>query len=380
MEIELENVKSDSNKFITIQTHNGKFHADDISSCSLMTSYYQNKGYEVSIVRSRDPKTFSNSDILLDVGCEYDPENGRFDHHQSSWKETYDENSNIPMSSVGSIWKYYGSEIISMFISNNEEFKDKNYEKHILNIQTEIYYKVILEIDADDNGIPLTNGNTNYKQSLTFPKIIDSMNHTETYNDVIQLERFNEALKVCGNLLNIKFSEIIRKYFLYLEDSKLVKHLIHISTYGSYLILPKQISTIFRCLKELDPDNKIKFIIYPNEDDRERYYTIRTRSIKQDFSPMIPLLDLNILNQIIHNPEQLLFVHKNLFVAKTTTLEAAKDVIDFSIRDMTPTIEHNVEHNYLELIKQNKYPVLGILGVAGVFITLFSWSKDIDLE
>lgn len=343
---------------ITIQTHNGRFHCDDVTAVSLMSSYYQNKGFRVNIVRSRDPKTFTKADMLLDVGCEYDPERLRFDHHQSTWSETYDLNSDIAMSSVGTIWKHFGKEIIQMFITKHIELSQWNPEQHLEHIQKEIYYKVILEIDANDNGIPLVdNGQTNYSQALSFPNIIDSMNYNQTYNDVVQLEKFGEALKVAGKLLDIKFTDIITDYFLYLQDVEQVKDLISKSVKETYLILPKQIYTIFKCLDYLDPDCKIKFIIFPNDlEGDKRSWTIRTRSDKQHFQPIIPLLSLETLKNKLSYPTELLFVHKNLFVAKTSSLKTAEEVVAMSLyKTFTTIVADHISEKYQNYTYRN-YP------------------------
>ena len=55
-------------------------------------------------------------DILVDVGSEYIPEKLRFDHHQKSFTDTWDNNQdkfkNIKLSSAGLVYKHYGKEII----------------------------------------------------------------------------------------------------------------------------------------------------------------------------------------------------------------------------------------------------------------------------
>ena len=216
------------------------------------------------------------------------------------------------------IWRHFGKEIIEMFILSRDDFNGIDYKGHIDGIHREIYYRVILEIDANDNGIPLTqDGKTNYKESLNLPSIIDSLNYHETYNDVEQLSRFHKAVKVCGNILDIRFTEIISKYFSYVEDIKTVRTLLEFNKDKYYLLLPKRIYTIFRCIRELDITNKIKFIIFPAlEDDNIKYYTIRTISNTQDFQPSVPLLTLEEARENLEKPEELLFVHKNLFVAK----------------------------------------------------------------
>jgi len=86
---------------ITVLTHSGVFHADDVLSVALIARYspYSREicmdydhGYIkdretnerlMGIVRSRHQSDIEQADIVLDVGDRYDPERGRFDHHQN---------------------------------------------------------------------------------------------------------------------------------------------------------------------------------------------------------------------------------------------------------------------------------------------------------
>jgi len=68
-----------------VLTHNGVFHADEITAIALLIIF----GVMVNtIVRSRDIEIineFKSSDdgLLIDVGGEYNPKNGIFDHHHN---------------------------------------------------------------------------------------------------------------------------------------------------------------------------------------------------------------------------------------------------------------------------------------------------------
>jgi len=127
----------------TIVTHNGHFHADEIVACSMLRLTKQFK--DAKVVRSRDPAVISQGDIVVDVGGVYDPTTHRYDHHQSSFADTLDENHKIKLSSAGLVYKHFGREIIQMTLGLND-------------IQTEIiFYKVydkfIEALDGIDNGV-----------------------------------------------------------------------------------------------------------------------------------------------------------------------------------------------------------------------------------
>ena len=90
---------------ITIATHNGNFHADDVFSVAALKNVFPS----FNLVRTRDLELMAKADIVLDVGGIYDPEAGRFDHHQRGGAG--ERENGTPYSSFGLIWKKYGLEI-----------------------------------------------------------------------------------------------------------------------------------------------------------------------------------------------------------------------------------------------------------------------------
>lgn len=90
---------------ITIATHNGNFHADDVFSVAALKCVIPS----FKLVRTRDLEVIAQANIVLDVGGEYDPEAGRFDHHQRGGAG--ERENGIPYSSFGLIWQKYGLEI-----------------------------------------------------------------------------------------------------------------------------------------------------------------------------------------------------------------------------------------------------------------------------
>ena len=89
----------------TIVTHNGNFHADDVFSIAV----FKNILPSFELIRTRDLSLIAKADIVVDVGGEYDPETGRFDHHQRGGAG--ERENGIPYSSFGLIWQKYGVEM-----------------------------------------------------------------------------------------------------------------------------------------------------------------------------------------------------------------------------------------------------------------------------
>jgi len=90
---------------ITIATHNGNFHADDVFSIAALKNIFPS----FKLIRTRNLEVIGEADIVIDVVGEYDPEVLRFDHHQRGGAG--EQENGIPYSSFGLIWQKYGLEI-----------------------------------------------------------------------------------------------------------------------------------------------------------------------------------------------------------------------------------------------------------------------------
>lgn len=106
-------------------THDGTFHADEVSACALLLVFGlidQDK-----IFRTRDPKELAQYEYVCDVGGVYDPKKKRFDHHQLEYTGE--------LSSAGMIWLY---------------LQDQNLID--LPFYDFVNHSIILGIDAHDIG------------------------------------------------------------------------------------------------------------------------------------------------------------------------------------------------------------------------------------
>ncbi|PIS03176.1 MAG: hypothetical protein COT85_03910 [Chlamydiae bacterium CG10_big_fil_rev_8_21_14_0_10_42_34] len=110
----------------SLGTHDGSFHADEVTACSLLLLFDlidQDK-----VHRTRDPKILNKCDFVCDVGGIYDATKRRFDHHQVDYQGA--------MSSAGMILLY---------------LKDQKFiEPHLY----DYFHKgLIMGVDAHDNGV-----------------------------------------------------------------------------------------------------------------------------------------------------------------------------------------------------------------------------------
>ncbi len=113
-----------------LATHNLAFHTDDVFATALLLAIYP----DAEVRRTRDFIEIESADIVYDVGGVYDPALKRYDHHQKTFAELYD--NGIKLSSFGLLWRVYGLQ----YCDNNQELADV------------LCSKLVQPIDAEDNG------------------------------------------------------------------------------------------------------------------------------------------------------------------------------------------------------------------------------------
>lgn len=122
-------------------THDGSFHADEVTACSLLLlldCIDRDK-----IVRTREPEVLERCDYVCDVGGIYNPERRRFDHHQIDYTGF--------MSSAGMVLLYL----------KEKSFIDFHLYDHL-------YKGLVLGVDQHDNGLAkLEMGTTSFSHVVS---------------------------------------------------------------------------------------------------------------------------------------------------------------------------------------------------------------------
>lgn len=118
----------------TIAVHSETYHADDLFAVSALQLLLDEDTTE--IVRTRDPEVIKDADYVVDVGGVYDPEQERFDHHQTEGAGFHE--NGIPYAAFGLVWKKYGEQL-----SGGKKQAQRVNEK------------LVQPIDAGDNGYSL---------------------------------------------------------------------------------------------------------------------------------------------------------------------------------------------------------------------------------
>lgn len=90
-----------------IATHSGKFHADDVWGVAVLDLVFP----DCELVRTRDPQKIREADFAVDVGGIWDPQSGRFDHHQKGFDGA--RQSGVIYASAGLVWKEHGARCVA---------------------------------------------------------------------------------------------------------------------------------------------------------------------------------------------------------------------------------------------------------------------------
>lgn len=95
-----------------IATHNGTFHADDVFGVGVLMGAFPSH----ELLRTRQQAAIDAADFAVDVGGEWVPERGRFDHHQRGFDgarpaQTVNglEQPGVGYASAGLVWSAHGA-------------------------------------------------------------------------------------------------------------------------------------------------------------------------------------------------------------------------------------------------------------------------------
>lgn len=145
-------------------THDGTFHADEVTACALLLLF--NLIDPEHIVRTRNLEVLARCEYVCDVGGIYDPKRKLFDHHQADYQGNF--------SSAGMILQY-------LWETGKINTKEREFFDHSL----------IIGVDAHDNGKELHSSGV-----CTYSHIVS--NFTPISHDVeesLQDKGFFEALQ-----------------------------------------------------------------------------------------------------------------------------------------------------------------------------------------
>lgn len=143
-----------------IWVHADPYHADDVVACSILSELHPG----ANIKRSRSPADGEFANFSVDVGGEYDPASGKFDHHQGL---TSSHPEGFKKASAGLVWETFGRNYVerqALRLARAKQYALNDLARWtglvhavrdpmlIRKVAEMIRKSVILPIDAWDNG------------------------------------------------------------------------------------------------------------------------------------------------------------------------------------------------------------------------------------
>lgn len=166
----------------TVATHNGSFHADDVFGVATLKMYHDEP---IKVVRTRDTEKIHTADFAVDVGESYNPQRGRFDHHQQGGAGVRE--NGIPYAAFGLVWRQYGKAVCND--SEVAEIVDS---------------KLAQPIDAIDNGIALNDGDPRFPGAYpyTIASLVAAFRPTWQEPDTKSDDTFSSLLKLATGVID----------------------------------------------------------------------------------------------------------------------------------------------------------------------------------
>lgn len=298
-----------------ILTHNGRFHADEVVACGILFTIYNTADINVEIIRSRDLSNLDQYDFVVDIGKQYDPNKGRFDHHQTECTEKWADDISIFLSSSGLVFKKYWKEFFEKLGFANPTIEEANT----------VYRKVFLAIDAHDNGqeieeyyLKWVKYKYKYSDGIKMGQVLASMNE-ENVNTPEQDTKFRKTMYYALASLEPIISSIIKNMR---KNNATIKMLAKIPIKNGILVLPPDGYVNYNILKKIDPKRQIYFTVYQRKEDEWGFSTIQQQKFKNR---------IDLIPEDKTKYQDLIFIHKNSFCGSAKTKETAIQVCQDSM-------------------------------------------------
>lgn len=286
---------------ITIATHNGNFHADDVFSIAALKNIFP----AFNLVRTRDLEVIGKADVVIDVGGIYDPETGRFDHHQRGGAG--ERENGIPYSSFGLVWKKYGLEICG----GNQD------------VANSVDSSLVSTIDAIDCGHV-----EGVSKGISLSQTISMFNPTweeESHYDVC----FDEAVAFASRVLTrfiatasggISAKSIVAKAIEQAEDPR--------------VIVLEQYTPWKRTVHALSED--ALFMVYPSDSGQWRIQTVPVEPGSFENRKSLPKAWAGLSDKALQDVTQLddaMFCHNGLFIGGAASFDSTMKMAAMALEE-----------------------------------------------
>lgn len=297
------------NKKITIVTHSGSFHTDDVFAVATLQLLLEEKN-DITVIRTRDKKIIETADYVVDVGEVYDPNQNRFDHHQ--WGGAGERGNGIPYASFGLVWKEYGESVCGS--------KD---------VAQEIDQRLVQPIDAMDNGISFMKSEKEGLYAYDIKDFVSVYRPTWSEGESLLEENFKYLTGV--------FNKLLRRQIFALKDIResenQVSKIISKNEGKTLLILDKP----YEYDRVVSSNDYILLVVYPKRQDGT--WSVKTvRTDLRSYNDRISLPEhwagkRDEELQKITGVEDAIFCHTGRFIAVAGSKEGAIKLAELALAE-----------------------------------------------
>lgn len=278
-------------------THDGTFHADEITACALLINF--GLVDRNLIFRTRNESVLQKCEYVCDVGGIYDPAKKRFDHHPVSYTGQ--------LSSAGMVLKYLHDEkIISVDLFNylNDHF--------------------ILGIDLYDIGEAALQ-----KGVASFSEMVANFLPVEYDAEAIDLDcAFEEALSFVVSYIG----RLKQRFFILEENRKIMRE--KLQTKEKFIILEKPFSWVEPFFLEGGEKHPVLFILMEQKNSWKLRTVPPTLENRMQERKPLPLAWAGLEGKAFEQAAKIpgaIFCHKGRFVAFFATRKAAEKALKIAL-------------------------------------------------
>lgn len=287
--------------FNKIITHSGQFHNDEVLATSILFRLNPN----AEVVRTRDAALIAEGKgddqcVVVDVGCEYDPEHLMFDHHQTGCEETFQYiGGKSRLASAGMIWQHFGKKISGVDTI----------------MWVEVYKNLIEEIDRQDNGEDAV-GRGPIFQISGFNPSWESTSNGDT--------EFQNAVVIAGEFLANAISRsrsVVKAEMLHRETTMVNE----VNDNGLFIMDQFYPWTQFLLKEE---DHPYRFVVYPRQDGDWAIQSIPVSTTGFENKGPLPL------EWVDGDIDGMIFCHRARFIASFNTKERAIEMARYAVSQL----------------------------------------------
>ena len=244
---------------IIIATHGGAFHADDAFGVSVLLTLEPS----ASVMRTRNLNKIAQATYAVDVGGEWAPEQGRFDHHQKGFARTRADGTKY--AAAGLVWERLGEAYVAALVP---ELKPAEVTRVAQTLDREL----VRHIDMTDTGegysaegqfgLSLLLANLNLtrleeKRETWHP---DKSLSEEQHRNEQQHARFMQAVNICQQFLERLTLQLADEVLSESEVRQATRHFD-----GRVLVLEETGLSWQKVVVEEMPD--VLYVVFPDRAD-----------------------------------------------------------------------------------------------------------------